>query len=180
MRAEAAEIVGFWRNAGPQKWFAKDEEFDRTIRAGFLSAHEAAARGALASWEETAVGALALVILFDQFPRNMFRGTARAFATDPLALAVAERAIGRGFDQTIEEALRLFFYMPFMHSEALAEQDRCVELFAAMGDADLSKYALEHRDIIAQFGRFPHRNRMLARETTTAEQAFLDGGGFAG
>jgi len=110
----------------------------------------------------------------------MFRGTARAFATDPLALAVAERAIGRGFDQTIEEALRLFFYMPFMHSEALAEQDRCVELFAAMGDADLSKYALEHRDVIAQFGRFPHRNRMLARETTTAEQAFLDGGGFAG
>jgi len=177
---EAAEIVNFWRDAGPQKWFAKDDAFDRTIRARFLSVHEAAARGALAAWEDAPLSALALVILCDQFPRNIFRGSARAFATDPLALAVADRAIARGFDQSTEEALRLFFYMPFMHSEVLAEQERCVQLFAAFGDAELSKYADEHREVIAKFGRFPHRNRILARATSPAEQAFLDGGGFAG
>jgi uncharacterized protein (DUF924 family) len=177
---KAAEIVGFWREAGPQKWFVKDDAFDRTIHARFLSLHEAAVRGDLAAWEDDAAAALALVILFDQFPRNMFRGSARAFASDRLAVAVAERAISRGFDQVTEDALRLFFYMPFMHSEALAEQDRCVALFAALGDAELSKYAHEHRDVVAKFDRFPHRNGVLGRVNTPAEQAFLDGGGFAG
>jgi len=176
----AAEIVAFWREAGPEKWFEKDEEFDVAIRSRFLASHEAAARGELPAFEDSAEGALALVILLDQFSRNMFRGSARAFATDPLARAAAERAIARGFDQAFDEAMRAFFYLPFMHSELLADQDRCVRLFAALGDADMSQYATEHRDVIAKFGRFPHRNRALERVTTPAEQRFLDDGGFAG
>ena len=175
-----SDIVAFWRAAGPDKWWEKDEAFDRAIRAKFLATHEAAARGEFASWEETAEGALALIILFDQFPRNMFRGSPHAFATDPLARAVATRAIARGFDRATDQILRLFLYMPFMHSEALADQDRCVQLLAALGDPDQVKSAAEHRDIIARFGRFPHRNRVLSRETTPPEQAFLDGGGFSG
>jgi uncharacterized protein (DUF924 family) len=110
----------------------------------------------------------------------MFRGTARSFATDPLACAVASQAIARGFDQTVDQKLRPFFYMPFMHSEALADQERCVALFAALGDAGQSEYAEIHRDVIAKFGRFPHRNELLGRDTTPAEQDFLDSGGFAG
>jgi uncharacterized protein (DUF924 family) len=175
-----AEIVSFWREAGPERWFEQDDDFDLSITSRFLTAHEAAARGELAAFEESAEGGLALVILLDQFSRNMFRATARAFVTDPLARAVADRAIARGFDQATDEALRQFFYLPFMHSELLADQDRSVQLYAALGDADLSSYALAHRDIITKFGRFPHRNRMLGRETTAAEREFLDAGGFAG
>jgi uncharacterized protein (DUF924 family) len=175
-----ADIVSFWRDAGPEKWWKKDDTFDRTIRSRFLAVHEAAARGELAAWEDSAEGALALVILLDQFPRNMFRDSAHAFATDPLACAVASRALVRGFDRITDENMRPFFFMPFMHSEVLADQDRCVELHAGFGDAGRSKFATVHRDIIAQFGRFPHRNRMLGRDTTPAEQEFLDAGGFAG
>jgi uncharacterized protein (DUF924 family) len=176
----AAEVVSFWRDAGPQRWFEKDEEFDRTIRLRFLAIHEKAARGELASFEDSAEGALALVILLDQMPRNMFRRSPHAFATDPLAREVAKRAIARGFDQATDETMRPFFYMPFMHSEALADQDRCVALHEAFGDAGRSKYATLHRDIIAKFGRFPHRNQVLGRDTTPAEREFLDAGGFAG
>ena len=175
-----AEIVSFWREAGPDKWWDKDDVFDRTIRTKFLAVHETAVRGELAAWEDSAEGSLALVILLDQFPRNMFRDSARAFATDPQACALARRAIARGFDQAIDETLRLFFYLPFMHSEALADQDRCIALFTALGDAEQSNYAVIHRDVIAKFGRFPHRNRVLGRDTTSAERDFLDGGGFAG
>jgi uncharacterized protein (DUF924 family) len=173
-----ADIVSFWREAGPEKWFDQDDAFDRAIRERFLGVHEAAARGERAAWEQSAEGALALIILFDQFPRNMFRGSPHAFATDPLARAVARRAIAAGFDQATDAKMRPFFYLPFMHSEFLADQDRCVALYAALGDPDLSKYATGHRDIIAKFGRFPHRNRVLGRETTQDEQEFLDGGGF--
>jgi len=176
----AAEIVSFWREAGPQKWFEKDDDFDRTVRSRFLAIHAAAARGELAAWEQSAQGALALVIVLDQFPRNMFRGSARAFATDPLARAVAERALARGFDHASDELMRPFFYLPFMHSEQLADQQRCVRLYQALGDAELLRHAVTHHDIIAKFGRFPHRNRALNRETTPAERAFLDGGGFGG
>lgn len=174
------EIVTFWREAGPDRWFETDEAFDQMLRSRFLVAYAAAARGELAFFEDSAEGALALVILLDQFPRNMFRGSARAFATDPLARAVADRAIIRGFDQAIDETMRIFFYLPFMHSEWLADQDRCVNLFTTLGDAEQSRYAAIHRDVIAKFGRFPHRNRALGRETTEAEREFLDGGGFAG
>jgi len=178
--AAIGEIISFWRDAGPDKWFEADADFDRTIRSRFLSIHEAAARGDIAAWEETAHGALALAILLDQFPRNMFRGSARAFATDPLARAVAHRALARGFDQETDPTMRPFFYLPFMHSETLADQDRCLRLHEAFGDPARIKFAVTHRDIIAKFGRFPHRNRALGRDTTSAEREFLDGGGFAG
>jgi uncharacterized protein (DUF924 family) len=175
-----AEIVSFWRDAGYERWFEPDEHFDQTIRSRFLALHEAAARGDLAAWQDSPEGALALVILLDQFSRNLFRGTARAFAADPPARAVADRAIARGFDQAVDETMRVFFYLPFMHSEQLADQERCVGLCAALGNAEQSRYAAIHRDIIRRFGRFPHRNRALDRVTTPAEQEFLDGGGFAG
>lgn len=175
-----AEIVSFWRQAGPDKWFEADEDFDRTIRSRFLAIHEAAARGELAAFEETAEGALALLILFDQFSRNMFRNSARAFATDDAARAIADRALARGFDQETEATMRQFFYLPFMHSELLADQDRSLRLYEALGDPEQLKFAVTHRDIIVKFGRFPHRNRVLGRETTPAEREFLEGGGFAG
>lgn len=180
MTEPADAVLAFWRGAGPDKWFNKDPAFDDEIRARFLETCEAAARGELAAWEQTRDGALALVVVLDQFPRNMFRGSARAFAADPLALAVAARAIGRGFDLQLPVQERAFFYLPFEHSERLADQERCCELFRATGDAELLKWAELHADIIRRFGRFPHRNAALGRLTTAEEQAFLDGGGFAG
>jgi len=176
----AAEMISFWRDAGPERWFEKDDDFDHAIRLRFLPVHEAAARGELAAFEASAEGALALVLLFDQFPRNMFRGSARAFATDPQARAIANRALARGFDQTTDAMMRVFFYLPFMHSELIADQDRCVRLFEALGDAEQLAYAHRHRDIVAKFGRFPHRNHALGRDTTPAEREFLGGGGFKG
>jgi uncharacterized protein (DUF924 family) len=178
--AGAADVVAFWREAGPDKWFRKNIAFDDEIRARFLPTHEAAAAGGLADWEATPDGAFALVILLDQFPRNMFRGSARSFATDPQALDVAKRAIARGFDRQVGPADRFFFYLPFTHSERLEDQERCVALNRATGNADGLKWAEVHADIIRRFGRFPHRNALLGRATTPGEQAFLDSGGFAG
>ena len=174
-----SEIVAFWRNVGPKGWFEKHAALDEEIRRRFLSVHEAAACGKLTAWEQTAEGALALLILLDQFPRNMFRGEALAFATDPLARAIASRAILNGFDGAMPD-MRTFFYLPFEHSEDLADQERGVALFKAVGDADGLKWAEIHADIIRRFGRFPHRNAVLGRVTTPEEQAFLDDGGFAG
>lgn len=176
----APEILAFWREAGPEKWFAKDEAFDAEITRRFLPVHEAAAAGKLHAWEETPEGVYALLILLDQFPRNMFRGSPRAFATDAQALAVAERAIVRGFDDAYEAPERRFFYMPFMHSEELADQERCIALCAAAEDPEGVKYAEVHRNIIRDFGRFPHRNEVLERDTTAEEKSFLMEGGFAG
>jgi len=183
---DPAAVTAFWRAAGYKRWFGKDEAFDAEIRRRFEAAHMAAARGELAAWAETAEGALALLILLDQFPRNMFRGSAHAFATDPLALAIARRAVEAGLDQAVEPAVRTFFYLPFEHSERLEDQDRCVELCqalrAAAGESAQGAldYAIVHRDIIVRFGRFPHRNPAFGRQTTPEEQAFLDGGGFKG
>jgi uncharacterized protein (DUF924 family) len=174
-----ADVVGFWRAAGPDRWFERDAAFDDEIRRRFLGLHEAAAAGKLTGWEQSAEGALALLILLDQFPRNMFRGQARAFATDPLALAIASRAILNGYDGAIPD-LRSFFYLPFMHSELLADQERAIAFYRARADSDNLKWAELHADIIRRFGRFPHRNAVLGRVTTPEEQAFLDGGGFAG
>jgi uncharacterized protein (DUF924 family) len=173
-------VVTFWTDSGPDKWFTRSDEFDRDIRERFLTTHEAAAAGTLSDWENTADGALALLILLDQFPRNMFRGDARAFATDPVARGIAARAIGKGFDQAVPKNLRNFFYLPFEHSENLADQEKCVALCRAGGNADDLKWAELHEDIIRKFGRFPHRNAALGRQTTPEEQAFLDGGGFKG
>jgi uncharacterized protein (DUF924 family) len=150
------------------------------VRARFLSLYEEAAAGRLGHWEASPEGALALVLVLDQFPRNMFRGEARAYAADSMARAVADRAIAAGHDEKFALPLRGFFYMPFMHSEHLSDQQRCIELFRAAGDTYSLKYAEEHADIIRRFGRFPHRNRVLGRTTTPEEQAFLDDGGFAG
>lgn len=174
----AADIVAFWRAAGPEKWFAKDDAFDTEIRQRFLTAHEAAAAGKLSDWERTAEGVYALLILLDQFPRNLFRGSERAFATDAQALAIAERATAQDFDKSYQPPEQRFFYMPFMHSESLADQERCVELCAYL--ADNLRFAILHRDIVQRFGHFPHRNAALGRRTTPDEQRFLDEGGFAG
>jgi uncharacterized protein (DUF924 family) len=173
-------VIAFWADAGPKKWFTKDDAFDREIRARFLATHEAAARGELGDWENNAEGALALLILLDQFPRNMFRGSARAFATDPLARDIAARAIDKGFDHALPDTMRNFFYLPFQHSEKPADQERSRTLYRAWGDADNIKWSDIHADIIRKFGRFPHRNEILGRQTTAEEQAFLDGGGFKG
>jgi uncharacterized protein (DUF924 family) len=175
-----ADIVTFWRDAGPDRWFKKDAAFDDEIRERFLGLHEAAAAGKLADWEKTADGALALLILLDQFPRNMFRGEARTFAADPLARAIAAGALVRGFDSQVPTDMRGFFYLPFEHSEDLADQERAVAFYKAAGDTDGLKWGEIHADIIRRFGRFPHRNAVLGRVTTPEEQAFLDGGGFAG
>jgi uncharacterized protein (DUF924 family) len=173
-------IAAFWRDAGPDKWFGKSDAFDAEIRTRFLKAHEAAASGALAAWESNAESALALLILLDQFPRNMFRGTPRAFATDEKARAVADRAIANRFDAAVAPGMRSFFYLPFMHSEELADQERCIALYLAAQDDDGLKWAREHADIIRRFGRFPHRNATLGRNSTPNEKAFLDGGSFSG
>jgi uncharacterized protein (DUF924 family) len=143
-------------------------------------AHEAAAAGRLSAWESTAEGTLALLILLDQFPRNMFRDSARAFATGPLARSIAAGALVRGFDAQVPADMRSFFYLPFEHSEDMADQERALALYKAAGNADNLKWAELHADIIRRFGRFPHRNAVLGRVTTAEEQAFLDGGGFAG
>jgi uncharacterized protein (DUF924 family) len=179
-RQSAADVLAFWRTAGPDRWFEHDQAFDAAIRERFATSYEDAAAGRLGAWENSPEGALALVIVLDQFPRNMFRGSARSFAADPLARATAERAIARGFDQQTAMPERVFFYLPSEHSEALADQERAVALIAATGDADQLKWAELHADIIRRFGRFPHRNAVLGRTTTPDEQAFLDGGGFAG
>ena len=175
-----AEVVAFWRAAGPERWFKKDAAFDDDIRRRFLALYETAAAGKLSQWEQSTEGALALLILLDQFPRNMFRGQPRAFACDALARAVTAGAIVRGFDSQVEPSMRAFFYVPFEHSENLADQERGIALYKAAGDADGLKWAEIHADIIRRFGRFPHRNAALGRVTTPEEQAFLDSGGFAG
>ena len=171
------DIVTFWRDAGPAKWFAKDDAFDAGLRERFLDAHHAAARREHEDRMEAADGALALILLLDQVPRNVFRDSGHAFATDPLARHYTERAIAAGFDRAVDPALRIFVYLPLEHSESLADQDRCVQLVSAMGDAPYLKYAEAHRDVIQRFGRFPHRNRALGRENTPEEQAWLDAGG---
>jgi uncharacterized protein (DUF924 family) len=178
--AAPKEVIAFWREAGADRWFKSDPAFDAEISERFLETHEAAAAGKLNDWRFSADGALALTLLLDQFPRNMFRGTPRAFASDGLALDTAKHAIGAGYDHKVAPELQTFFYMPFMHSEELAEQDRCVDLMAKEGNQENIKYAELHRDAIRRFGRFPHRNGILGRISTPEEIAYLEGGGFAG
>jgi uncharacterized protein (DUF924 family) len=178
--ATADEILTFWRDAGPSKWFSKDDAFDKACRDRFLPTYEAAARGDLNEWELTPEGALAVVLLLDQFPRNMFRGDRATYKTDPAALSTADRAIERGYDQKVEPQLRAFFYLPFMHSEDLADQQRSVALNETLGAPESVKFAHHHHDIVARFGRFPHRNALLGRESTPEEVAFLQESEFRG
>lgn len=173
-RAQA--VLDFWfRGTEPRKeWFQKDSAFDSEIRARFAGLYELAASGALAHWAEHPADCLALVVTLDQFPRNLFRATgpeaARAYATDPLALAAARRAIDSGYDRVLPEVARTFFYLPFEHSEAIADQERALQLFTGHPNY---VWALRHWEIVQRFGRFPHRNVALGRESTAAEVEFL-------
>lgn len=177
------DVIAFWQEAGPAKWFARVPAFDTAIAQGYESLHHSAARGELSDWMQTWEGSLALMLLLDQFPRNLFRGSAHSYATDPLARSLADAAIAALHDQQAPAELRVFYYLPFEHSESLADQDRCLALCTALDAAsgsDFKRWAGLHRDIITRFGRFPHRNAALGRTSTAEEQAFLDGGGFAG
>jgi len=185
MQASPAEVVEFWAGAGPEAWYDSNAEFDAEIRARFLETWEKVSTvdcesPAYEPWVATAETCLGLVILLDQFPRNMFRDQARAFASDKRARAVAKRAIEKGWDQRIGGPLQQFFYMPLVHSECLADQDHAVRLFKSrMSDATGNMlHARAHREIIRRFGRFPFRNAALSRATTGAEAAFLSEGGY--
>lgn len=172
--------IRFWKEAGAQgQWFAKDKSFDRRFRERFLDLHMVVTERQHDAWMETPEGALALLILTDQFPRNAFRDTGRMYATDPLARHYARLAQAAGHMERVEPDLQLFFCLPFAHSEELVDQDISVMLNAKLGEPWLS-HAKDHRDIIRRFGRFPHRNPMLGRETTQEEEAFLHNGGFGG
>ena len=167
----AGEVLAFWFDElSPDDWWGHSADLDAGIARRFGALWESEREREAADFLASAAEALAAVILFDQFPRNLFRGTARAFATDPLALAVARRAIERGFDEGMSEAQRQFLYMPFMHSEELADQERSVALFEALGDLEALAFAREHHDIVARFGRFPHRNAALGRATLPQEK----------
>ncbi|HEY2336034.1 MAG TPA: DUF924 family protein [Burkholderiales bacterium] len=179
----AEEVLRFWFDPAldakerSKRWFTKDAAFDAEIRRRFLPLHEAAAAGRLPGWQADPRECLALVVVLDQFPRNMFRGGPRAFATDELAREAARALLPRAGELSADE--RLFAYLPFEHSESLADQDLTCELMRDF-DADLLRYALRHREIIARFGRFPHRNAILGRESTPEEMEFLKqpGSGF--
>lgn len=174
------EIVSFWSDAGAKAWFRKSKAFDDEIAGRYRDEVLAARDGTLDDWMDDANSCLALLLLLDQFPRNIFRDTPDMFASDAKAIATAKIAVQRGHDQAIEPGLRAFVYMPFMHSETVADQATSVALFDQLGVADNIKHALEHAEIIEKFGRFPHRNAILGRASTSAEIAFLADGGFAG
>ncbi|MCV2864238.1 DUF924 family protein [Albidovulum sediminicola] len=179
---EAKEIVHYWlEDVGPDGWYAAVDAVDAEIRKRFLDLWEKAHAGALTQWCETAEGALAYLILTDQFPRNMFRGDPRSFATDAAARAAARVAVGQGLDLAIAEPARVFFYMPFEHSEDLEDQDFAVDLMdrnLPETGAEFAVHSRAHREIIRRYGRFPFRNAALGRQTTKEERAFLDGGGY--
>ena len=170
-------VLSFWFGPNPAsarpQWFKTDPAFDRAIAQLFGTDYEQARAGKLAAWEQSAPGALALTILLDQFSRNMFRKTARAFESDALALRVAQQAIAGGFDQKVTPVQRMFFYLPFEHSQSLADQERSLALVKVLNDARSLDYAEQHAAIIRRFGRFPHRNAVLGRQSTPEEIAYL-------
>ena len=172
--AHPVEVLTFWFAPDVQPlWFAATPDFDEQLRARFLATYRAAAAGQLTDWDTTTEGALALVIVLDQFPLNLFRGQPESFATEAAARAVADRAIARGFDQALPPEQRQFLYLPFMHSEALTDQARSMRLYQQPGLEDSLHFARHHRDLIARFGRFPHRNAILGRTSTAEELAYL-------
>lgn len=183
MCKEADRIVNFWvEEVGPKGWYKSTDALDSAIREEFGALWECAAMGEYTAWLVSPQKALALLILLDQFPRNMFRGEGKAFASDSVALAVAKRAIVMGHDLKTPEPQRQFFYLPLMHSESLMDQERCVRLMALrmpQAGATQLQHARAHRDVIRQFGRFPYRNAALGRATTPAEAEYLKNGGYS-
>lgn len=177
--ANPIDVLDFWWQAGPEKWFARSEAFDTAIRERFLALMEAARAGDLDDWAGTPHGALALLILTDQFPRNVFRNDPRAFAADAKAVELADLALERGFDRAFPKAVRVFFYLPYEHAEDIALQEKAVDLCRHTGEQAYFHYALLHMDVIRRFGRFPHRNAVLGRTTTDEEAAYLADGGFS-
>ena len=176
MRDAKSEILEFWfEESQPRQWFQKSDEFDQSIRDRFLDIYKMGVNGMLDDWQNDANGILALIILLDQFPRNMFRGDPKTYASDERALELANIALKRGFDQMLPPQRRHFVYMPFMHSEDLDDQEKSVELFAGLRSENpvWYEYALKHRDDIARYGRFPYRNEILGRENTKAETEYL-------
>jgi uncharacterized protein (DUF924 family) len=172
--AQIDEVLDFWFSPDVEpRWFESTPEFDRQITDRFGALHDLAHAGALDGWAETARGALALLLLLDQFPRNMFRGTPRAFESDARARAIARIALERGFDHERPLAERPFFYLPLEHSESLADQEEGVRLNEKLRHENYLDYAIQHRDIIARFGRFPHRNKVLGRQNRAEEEEFL-------
>ncbi|MCB9996462.1 MAG: DUF924 domain-containing protein [Rhodospirillales bacterium] len=183
MRDTRQEILHFWfEETQPQQWFQKNDDFDQMIRDRFLVTYEMARDGLCDTWQKEAAGCLALCIVLDQFPRNMFRNSADAFATDDKARLVASHALAKGFDQVMPPVKRRFIYLPFEHSEDLEHQKKAVALFDSMKKDDPlgHEYALRHLAVIEEFGRFPHRNKVLGRENTQAEEEYLarPGAGF--
>ncbi|MFN3210967.1 MAG: DUF924 family protein [Roseovarius sp.] len=176
------DILNFWLDeVGPKGWYEVSDKLDQTIRDRFLDVYERASEGANSLWLTYPSGTLAYVILLDQFPRNMFRDSGQAFATDKVALAAAKAAINKGWDTRIDAPARQFFYLPLMHSENLCDQDRCVRLICERmpeaGEQNML-HARAHREVIRRFGRFPHRNAALGRSSSGAEKAFMDDGGY--
>ena len=180
MNHDPCDILAFWWNAGPANWFNGGEAFDEACRAHCLGAYGAAAAGELDGWMAAPHSALALILLLDQMPRNMFRASAQMFATDGKALALADRSLAVGHHRAYPLPGRRFFYLPFMHAEDIAAQSRCVDLCRGDGDEDGYHYALVHMDAIRRFGRFPHRNEVLGRTSSAEELAYLTSGGFSG
>jgi uncharacterized protein (DUF924 family) len=176
---DAAAVLEFWLNAGLKTWFSKSDKFDAAIRQQFGALHKKASLNELSAWQNEPASALALILILDQFSRNLYRDDARAFAQDELCLKIAKSTLAKGFDTQFELPIRSFFYMPFMHSESILDQRHCVRLFHAVDVPDNLKFAILHRDIIIRFGQFPHRNSVLGRPTSTAERSFLDNGGFS-
>jgi uncharacterized protein (DUF924 family) len=169
-----ADVLKFWfEETRPEQWFKKDPDFDALIRRRFLALHEVLAASTNEALFADAHTALAAVIVFDQMPRNMFRNSARAFATDRQAFWVAQAAIAKGFDEGLTKDQRTFLYLPFEHAEDAKAQEQCVALMGTLGDADLVKWAEAHKAIIDRFGRFPHRNDVLGRQSTPQEVEFL-------
>ena len=185
MPSRAGEVLDFWfgREGDPEygqfrdEWFRKDPDFDARVTEQFADLYEEAAAGSLDGWHDDAASCLALVIVLDQFPRNMFRGDGRTHAEDDRALEASRYAVEHALDRELPAFQRMFLYMPFMHSESVEDQRRSVELFERLageeGAPDVVSYAVAHRDIVEQFGRFPHRNEILGRETTPEEAVFL-------
>jgi len=174
------DILEFWFDEiSPSQWWEKDTAFDQLIAARFSKIHERAACCELFGWRQTAQGRLAEVIVLDQFSRNMFRGSARSFAHDPLALALAQEAISAGADDLLDSSRRPFLYMPLMHSESLVVHEAAIYLFTRKCSKDNLNFEIRHREIIQRFGRYPHRNEILGRESTADDIQFLEGPGSA-